>query len=519
MMKRLLSAILVVVLCLGAFPLSTAAASEEQLLTARLESVDRATFDVNDNLFYEVEPNDDFNIADRIYNDYTVYGDVSGYDVDVFKFSTSGSVSIAILTVGNNSHLITGVYNSSEEILGAAKTSYSDGNYSSILDGTLTGGTYYIVLLNDSEYYSNEYGFYLYYTSGSSSHTHSYTSRVTPATCTSGGYTTYTCSCGYSYTGNSTTALGHNYRTSTVAPTCENEGYTLKSCTRCSYSTKSNYTAAVGHNYEASTVAPTCTEQGYDQEVCSKCSDTYKYNFVSALGHTYSDDSGIYCTVCGEIDSGVTYPDVKRGQWYYTAVHYVTFFGFMSGYQNGKFGPADNLQRQDFVVALARIANADLTPYMNSNGGLKDVVKGSYYAPAVAWAVDQGIITGYQNGKFGVGDTVTREQVATIFYRYIGSPKVENVMTTLSSYPDFRRISSFAQIPMAWAIQNNVISGMQNGSLSPTTGASRAQIATIMMRMNEAGMFDPVPEEPIEPEEPVDPEEPVEPEEPIDPAA
>ena len=490
-LKKALSMLLVATMLVAMFSVSAGAAA-----------TDRDTFDVGDQSYSERESNNSKSSANGIYNDYTVSGRVSGTDMDYFGFNISRSSTITFLIVADNSHLYVGLQNSydDDDYLKVIKTSYSNGSYAANMTVSLSAGTYYFLLLNDSASYSNNYMFYFTITSNGSTHTHSYTSRVTPATCTSGGYTTYTCSCGYSYTGNATSALGHNYRTTTVAPTCENEGYTQKACTRCSSITKSDYVPAIGHNYVTSTVDPTCTEQGYDQEVCTNCSDVYKYNYVSALGHTYTDESGIHCAVCGEIDSGITYPDVKKGQWYYDAVHYVSFYGFMSGYKNGKFGPADNLQRQDFVVALARIANADLTPYANSTGGLKDVVKGAYYAPAVAWAVDQGIITGYQNGKFGVGDTVTREQVATIFYRYIGSPEVEGVMTTLSSYPDFRRISSFAQIPMAWAIQNNVISGMQNGSLSPTTGASRAQIATIIMRMNEAGMFDPASdEEPVNP--------------------
>ena len=457
MMKRLLSVILVVVLCLGAFPLSTAAAP------------DRASFDVGDNEMWEVEYNDDISYADRIYSDYTIWGDVYGDDVDCFKFVLTSNSYVEFVAVGSNSHMIVGVANN-ESVLDASYLTYYDGNYIAATYATMSAGTYYILVLNEEggSYYND---YLLYINWSNSSHTHNYTSRVTPATCTNGGYTTYTCSCGYSYTSNATSALGHNYTTSQVDPTCVEDGGNLHSCTRCS--------------------------------------DKYLTEIIPAYGHSYTEESGVFCATCGEVDSGVTYPDIKRGQWYYNAVHYVTLCGFMKGYQSGKFGPADNLQRQDFVVALARIAGADLTPYMDSTGGLKDVVKGAYYAPAVAWAVDQGIITGYQNGKFGVGDTVTREQVATIFYRYVGSPEIENIDEILSAYPDYRRVSVFAEAAMAWAVQNGVITGT-NGTLSPTTGASRAMIATIMMRMNEAGMFDPAPEEdPVDPEEPVDPVEPV----------
>lgn len=196
--------------------------------------------------------------------------------------------------------------------------------------------------------------------------------------------------------------------------------------------------------------------------------------------------------------AAVSYPDVQEGAWYYDAVQYVSQNGYMTGYQNGKFGPADNLQRQDYVVILARMDGADLAPYQNSNGGLRDVVIGSYYAPAVAWAVDNGIITGYQNGKFGVGDSITREQVCTILYRYNGAPAVADAAGTLSVFPDAARISTFAVNAVAWAVDNGVVSGMQSGEIAPVASASRAQIATILMRTtadSEGGgtEIDPIP--------------------------
>ncbi|MBQ9415042.1 MAG: S-layer homology domain-containing protein [Clostridia bacterium] len=183
------------------------------------------------------------------------------------------------------------------------------------------------------------------------------------------------------------------------------------------------------------------------------------------------------------------FPDVPANMWYTDPVNYVVEKGFMSGYQSGKFGPGDKLQRQDFVVILSKIAGADLSKYQNSTGGLKDVVKGSYYAPAVAWAVDNGIVSGYQNGKFGVGDPITREQVCTIFWRYKGSPAVPNADALLSAHKDAFRISDFAKTAMAWAKQNGVISGMADGRIAPVDKASRAQIAVIVTNMDKKGMF------------------------------
>jgi len=182
------------------------------------------------------------------------------------------------------------------------------------------------------------------------------------------------------------------------------------------------------------------------------------------------------------------YPDVSTSDWYFDAVEYCSEKGYMSGYSNGRFGPGDTLKRQDFVVILARIAGANLTKYANQSSKMPDVVKGSYYAAAVNWAVDNGIIGGYQNGKFGVGDSITREQVATILYRYMGSPKVTNT-NVLNAFTDKGKVSAFAKDAMMWAVQNGVISGKNSTTLAPTATASRAEIATIVMRMDKKGMF------------------------------
>ena len=183
------------------------------------------------------------------------------------------------------------------------------------------------------------------------------------------------------------------------------------------------------------------------------------------------------------------FPDVKEGSWYYDAVKYCAQSGFMSGYQNGNFGPNDSLKRQDFVVILANIAKADLSKYQNTDSKLKDVKKGAYYAAAVNWAVDKNIIAGYDNGNFGVNDNITREQIAVILYRYKNEPAVGNITSTLSKFSDYKNTSAFAVPAMAWAVQQGAISGNDDGTLAPTKTASRAQIASIIMRMDQKGMF------------------------------
>lgn len=140
---------------------------------------------------------------------------------------------------------------------------------------------------------------------------HSYSAKVTLPTCTSNGYTTYTCRvCGYSYRDNTTAALGHSYTSSTTASSCTEGGYTVYTCSRCGNSYTGNVTSATGHSYSAKVTSPTCTGEGYVTYTCTKCNYSYIGNRTEALGHSYqattassSCTSGGYtvykCTRCG----------------------------------------------------------------------------------------------------------------------------------------------------------------------------------------------------------------------------
>ena len=183
------------------------------------------------------------------------------------------------------------------------------------------------------------------------------------------------------------------------------------------------------------------------------------------------------------------YPDVPTNSWYYEGVKYCYQKNFILGFDNGNFGPTQNIRRQDFVCILARIAGANLSSYQSQTPKFKDVPKGSYYAAAVNWAVANKIVSGYNSTRFGVGDAITREQVATILYNYKKSPSVSNADGTLARFSDRGRISSYAKTPLAWAVNNGVISGMSDGRIAAKEGASRAQIAAMVMNMDKKGLF------------------------------
>ena len=116
----------------------------------------------------------------------------------------------------------------------------------------------------------------------------------------------------------------------------------------------------------------------------------------------------------------------------------------------------------------------------------EDVASGAYYAAGVNWAQESGIVGGYGNGKFGPDDNITREQMASILYRY-AQFKGYNVSkhSTLTEFADADTISDYAKSPMAWAVENNLISGKGNGILDPRGKATRAEVATIITRFDE----------------------------------
>ena len=218
---------------------------------------------------------------------------------------------------------------------------------------------------------------------------------------------------------------------------------------------------------------------------CALPSSTAIYGYAGTPAQKYAQR-------CGNIfvDIEKNFLDVTQKQWYFDVVKYVSRRELITGYGNGKFGPNDSLKRQDFVVILARIAGADLSSYDNKTSKLKDIKQGSYYASAVNWAVDMGYISGYTNGKFGVNDPITREQVCTILYRYMKSPGVTSHEIVLAPFSDSNKISIFAKDAIVWAIKNGVISGKNETTIAPTVTASRAEISSIVMRMDQKGMFD-----------------------------
>lgn len=168
--------------------------------------------------------------------------------------------------------------------------------------------------------------------------------------------------------------------------------------------------------------------------------------------------------------------DVNSGDWYYDAVQYVGGNGIMSGTADRVFSPDVSMTRAMAVMVLHRIAGS---PAAAATTSFSDVSPGDWYANAVQWASAGGIVEGY-DGQFGPDNSITREQLAAILWRYSGSPASDY---DLSAFEDASDVSSYAVTAMKWAVGSGLISGMTATRLSPSGTANRAQVATILMRM------------------------------------
>ena len=244
------------------------------------------------------------------------------------------------------------------------------------------------------------------------------------------------------------------------------------------------------HSYTAVVTAPTCMEKGYTTYTCA-CGDSYKKDFVSALGHDFKDGT---CTRCGASDPNykpvdptpeATFTDVSETAWYKNSVDYAVEHGLMNGTGTNTFEPESTMTRAMLVTVLWRYANA---PKPGANP-FTDVPNGKWYTDAVAWAAENGVVNGVGDGKFEPDGSVTREQMATILYRYAQKVGIDTSKhTELSAFPDANRVSAYARAPMQWIVAEGVIGGSrENGQdwLNPQGNATRAEVATILMRFIE----------------------------------
>ena len=178
------------------------------------------------------------------------------------------------------------------------------------------------------------------------------------------------------------------------------------------------------------------------------------------------------------------FTDVADTDWFADAVQYVSDNGMMNGTSETTFGPNETTTRGMIVTILYRLEGE---PEAEATSAFADVAADMYYADAVNWAAANNIVTGYDDTSFGPDDTITREQMAAILYRY-AQYKGYDVTTggmALNEYTDAGQISEYAVPAMQWANENGLITGSTATTIEPQGTALRAEEATILMRICE----------------------------------
>ena len=177
------------------------------------------------------------------------------------------------------------------------------------------------------------------------------------------------------------------------------------------------------------------------------------------------------------------FTDVAEGDWFHDVVRYVYDNGLMDGVGDGQFAPNATTNRAMVVTILYRLAGE---PAVSGDVGFTDVAPGQWYTNAVAWAAQKGIVNGISDTEFAPSGDLTREQLATVLYRYAESMGYDvSAQADLSGFPDAGDIQSYATQALSWAVAEGLLQGFEDDSLQPGGTATRAQIATILMRFCE----------------------------------
>ena len=176
---------------------------------------------------------------------------------------------------------------------------------------------------------------------------------------------------------------------------------------------------------------------------------------------------------------GTIFQDVAESDWFYAAVQYVYEQGIMSGVEEGRFEPGTTLTRAMLAQTLYAMEGK---PQVSGGEDFSDVEEGDWYAAAVAWAAENGLVSGVGGDRFAPNDALTREQMALILYRYAQhkSYDVQVDGEPLEGFQDVEKISEWAVEAMEWAVNAKLLSGTGDNLLSPAGTATRAQVAQVL---------------------------------------
>lgn len=180
----------------------------------------------------------------------------------------------------------------------------------------------------------------------------------------------------------------------------------------------------------------------------------------------------------------LNFTDVKESDWFYKGVAYVVDKGIMSGVAENQFDPSGKLTRAMLVQMLY---NMESRPACDAENAFIDVPVGQWYTDAVIWANDAKIVSGMGDGLFAPNMEITREQMVVMLYNYAKYKGYDvTASADLSKFADNASVSTWAQPAMQWAVAEGYISGMGDNQLAPQGTATRAEIASVIMRFMEA---------------------------------
>ena len=280
----------------------------------------------------------------------------------------------------------------------------------------------------------------------------------------------YTCNTCGKYLTDEIPALGHKLINVTVTkePTCTKPGEKTGVCDICDEEIRENI-EPLGHDWNDGvvTVEATTSKEGQMTYTCERCNKTK----TEIIPKKEKCNGGSNCPT-------KKFKDVNKNAWYHEAVDYAVSNSLFSGTSNNTFEPNAAMTRAMLVTVLWRYAGS---PKEGTNNFI-DISNGQWYTDAVAWAAKNEIVNGVGNGKFAPNNNISREQIASILYRYAQQLGLNTSKSTkLTNFPDGSSVSSYAKDAVSWAVAEGLITG-SNGKLLPQDNATRAQVAAILMR-------------------------------------
>ena len=324
-------------------------------------------------------------------------------------------------------------------------------------------------------------------------HDYSYKSASsTEPTCTETGHYQGTCPrCGKDYN-DTIPALGHDWGEWVVAkePTAETTGYRYHLCARCNTREVEDIPKLHEHAWNAGVVTqkPTATEPGVKTFTCTICGAT-KTESIPATGVPDVCPGGPTCP-------GYAFRDMPvPADWSHEGLDYCIYRGYIAGTSASTVAPTGVCTRAQLVSILYRMQGEPTAvrgiELAKLRAPFKDVPRGQWYTDAIWWAKLTGVVAGTSATTFDPSGEITREQLAVILYNYTQQFASGSLTATgsLAGFPDAGSVSSWARTEMAWAVGNGLISGTGSGSvayLSPQGSATRAQVAAILMRFEQA---------------------------------